>query len=97
MPERLTAILSTPGVCVILRKHKCITSLRGQDEKLLQPSIVYASCQAPRQEGGLDGKEIHNQALGEEWLKNPGVLGLEKRAWWRGLHAGVFKNSRAVM
>lgn len=32
MPERLTAILSTPGVCVILRKHKCITSLWGQDE-----------------------------------------------------------------
>lgn len=32
MPERLTAIFSTPGVCVILRKHKCITSLWGQDE-----------------------------------------------------------------
>lgn len=32
MPKRLTAILSTPGVCVILRKHKCITSLQGQDE-----------------------------------------------------------------
>lgn len=32
MPERLTAILSTPGVCVILRKHQCITSLWGQDE-----------------------------------------------------------------
>lgn len=77
MPERLTAILSTPRVCVILRKHKCITSLEGQDESF---SIINSLCllsglrqrRRPWWEGDL------SSCAGGGMAKEPGDVGLEK-------------------
>ena len=95
MPERLTAVLSTPGVCVILRKHKCITSLEGQDESF---SIINSICllsglrqrRRPWWEGDL------SSCAGGGTLKNLGMLGWRKRTWWE-LQYWIFGNSRAVM
>lgn len=80
MPERLTAILSTPRVCVILRKHKCITSLEGQDESF---SIINSICllsglrqrRRPWWEGDL------SSCAGGGMAKEPGDVGLEKENW----------------
>ena len=77
MPERLTAILSTPRVCVILRKHKCITSLEGQDESFSIINSIYLLSglrqrRRPWWEGDL------SSCAGGGMAKEPEDVGLEK-------------------
>ena len=78
MPQRLTVILSTPGVCVILRKHKCITGLQGQDESFsIINSICLLSNLRRRRRPWWEGDSSSCARGG--MAKEPGDVGLEEK------------------
>lgn len=86
----MTEILRNLGVCVILRKHKCITSLQGQDESF--PAINRLSLLSGRRR--RRGPQWESEAEGA-MVKEVGRV-LREQELDEG-YDEVFKNSRAVM
>lgn len=81
MPERMTAILSTPAVYVTLRKHKRITSLQGQvaGSLVISGICLWSSPEAEKETSMGRGS---NHVLGRGMAKEPGGVGPgEERAW----------------